>query len=285
MSVKKAYHVTIILLLIVIIGIGYKYINTEQPVDSGTKNVIDPMEPPFNPVELGIYLGEKTEVGNLTILKAKVTQNGNPDVIGYGKVYGIQKIDVPYPVGYAEIFILDQENQLVPHPLNLKINTLALELNNVLNSEEICVTGELYNCSAWDGSWFLALKLDNQYIYSVKTDPKPLTDTQVALYTDSEFYHVNDTARVTIRNLSEDWLEVGRSLRLYKDVNGSWIETQPYPDDYLVTNELYVFFPGYSWSHKLPLHHLTPGYYRLVKQVSHYDSPEIEVETHFTVTS
>jgi hypothetical protein len=277
MNVKKAYQATLIFLVLIIVGISYHYINTEQPIESD-KNITGPMEPPFNPVDLGIYLGEKTEVGSLTTFKLPVTQNSGSDVLGYGLVYGIKRWGA-----HDEIFLLDQENRLIPHPLNLKTSTTALELNNVLDSEEISVKGELYNCSAWDGSWFLALKLDNQYIYSVKIDPKPLTAAQVMMYTDSVFYHVNDTAHVKIRNLSEDWLETGRTLWLFKEVNESWTETQPYPNDYLVTNELVFFFPGSSWSHELPLRHLSPGYYKLVKKVSHQDTPEIEVETNFTI--
>ena len=277
MNVKKAYQATLILLVLIIVATGYHYLNTEQPIESD-KNITVPMESPFNPVDLGIYLGEKIEVGSLTTFKLPVTQNSGSDVLGYGLVYGIKRWGA-----HDEIFFLDQENRLIPHPLNTRTSTIALELNNVLDSEEISVKGELYNCSAWDGSWFLALKLDNQYIYSVKTNPQPLTATQVMMYTDSVFYHVNDTAHVKIRNLSEDWLETGRTLWLFKEVNESWTETQPYPNDYLVTNELVFFFPGSSWSHELPLRHLSPGYYKLVKKVSHQDTPEIEVETHFTI--
>jgi len=282
MNVKKAYQATLILLVLIIVGTGYHYLNTEQPIESD-KNIIDPMGPPFNPIELGTYLGENIEFGSLTTFKASVTRESDLDIVGYGEVYGIKREGMAYPTGYDKVFLLDQENRLIPYPLNLKTSTTALELNNVLDSKEVSVKGELYNCSAWDGSWFLALKLDNQYIYSVKTDPKPLTEAQVMLYTDSVFYHVNDTAHVKIRNLSEDWLETGRTLWLFKEVNESWTETQPYPNDYLVTNELVFFFPGSSWSHELPLRHLSPGYYKLVKKVSHQDTPEIEVETHFTV--
>ena len=169
------------------------------------------LEPPFDPVSLGIFLGDTIQIGGLSTLEAKVTKLDEPNTKGHGTVYGLERIGIAYPEGYGEVFLMDSENQFITYPLDLKTSTIALELNNVVDSEAISVKGELYNCTAWDGSWFLALRVDNQYIYSKKTDPRPLTESQVELYTNSEYYHVNDTALVTIRNLSEDWLESGRT--------------------------------------------------------------------------
>ena len=282
MNVKKAYQATLIFLVLIIVGISYHYLNTEQPIEL-EKNIIDPMEPPFNPIELGVHLGENIEFGSLTIFKASVTRESDPEIVGYGKVYGIQREHMAYPAGYDKVFLLDQENRLIPYPLNLKTSTIALELNNVLDSEEVSIKGELYNCTAWDGSWFLALKVDNKCIYSRKNNPKPLTKSQVLVYTDSVYYHVNDTATVTIRNLSEDWLVSGRSLSLYEYVNGSWTETLDYQDNYENTAWTVMFFPGSSWSHQFPLYHLAPGYYMLEKEVWHSDAPKIKVGTCFTI--
>ncbi|MBN2336682.1 hypothetical protein JXL21_14080 [Candidatus Bathyarchaeota archaeon] len=181
------------------------------------------------------------------------------------------------------VFFLDQENRLISYPLNLKTSTTALELNNVLDSEEVSIKGELYNCTAWDSSWFLALKVYTQHIYSRKNNPKPLTEFQVLVYTDSAYYHVNDTATVTIRNLSEDWLVSGESVSLYEYVNGSWKETLDYQDYPEIDDWTTMFFPGSSWSHQFPLWHLDPGYYMLEKEVWHSDAPKIRVETCFTI--
>ena len=282
MNVKKAYQATLILLVLIIVGISNYYLNTDQPIESD-KNIIDPMEPPFNPIELGNFLGENMEFGSLTTFKASVTREIDLGVVGYGKVYGIQREHTANPPGYDKVFLLDQENRLIPYPLNLKTSTIAIELNNVLDSEEVCVKGDLYNCTAWDGSWFLALKVANQYIYSRKNYPKPLTESQVLVYTDSEYYHVNDTATVTIRNLSEDWLVSGESVSLYEYVNGSWRETLDYQDYYEIDARTTMFFPGSSWSHQFPLCQLTPGYYMLEKEVWHSDAPKIRVETCFTI--
>ncbi len=283
LSVKRVYQATIILLIIVIACMGYQYLDLEKSNPLDSIDILDPMEPPFNPVKLGVFLDETTQIGSLSIVEAKVVQNGNPGIVGYGMVYCLERTGTAYPEGYDEVFLLDSENRFIPYPLDLKTSTIALELNNVIESEEISVEGDLYNCSAWDGSWFLALRVDNQYIYSVKPDPKPLTASQVELYTDSDYYHVNDTARVTIRNLSEDWLKADRTLWMYKKSNGTWIKDQSYPDGYLITLESVLTFPGSSWSHDLPLTHLSPGTYRLVKEVSHPNSPKIKVETHFTI--
>jgi len=282
MNVKKAYQATLIFLVLIIVGISYHYLNTEQPIEL-EKNIIDPMEPPFNHIELGVHLGENIEFGSLTTFKASVTRESDLDIVGYGKVYGIQREHMAYPAGYDKVFLLDQENRLIPYPLNLKTSTIALELNNVLDSEEVSIKGDLYNCTAWDGSWFLALKVDNQYIYSRKNNPKPLTKSQVLVYTDSVYYHVNDTATVTIRNLSEDWLLSGKSISLYAYVNGSWIETLDYQNYYEYDAWTTMFFPGSSWSHQFPLCHLAPGYYMLEKEVWHGDAPKIKVETCFTI--
>ncbi|TFH13605.1 hypothetical protein E4H04_11675 [Candidatus Bathyarchaeota archaeon] len=294
MSNKNSNYLVAFVLLVMIFVTAMSFLKTPEvefvPVERNNTGPhiwipeqYTPLEPPFNPVSLGIFLGETKQIGCLTTLEAKVTKLDDPSATGYGTVYGLERTGIAYPVGYDTVYLIDSENQFVPHPLDLKTSTIALELNNVLDSKEISVEGELYNCTAWDGSWFITLRIDNQYIYSVKYDPNPLTGSQVELYTDSVFYHVNDTAHVNIRNLSEDWLEAGRTLRLYKEMNGTWAEVQSYPDGYLVTLEIALVFPGSTISHELPLLRLPPSYYRLVKEANHPNSPKIEVETHFTI--
>jgi hypothetical protein len=282
-KIKLLYQMAAVFLILIVAAVGFRYINMDQFDESVT--IVDSMEPPFDPVELGLYLGENIEIGSLTTYKLPVTQNieDSSASVGYGSVYGLDRKGIAYQVGYDKVILLDQNNEPISYPLDLKTSTVALELNNVLDSRQVSITGELYNCSGWDDSWFLALKVDNQFIYSVKDEPKPLTAAQVRISTDSDYYHPADTATITIRNLSEDWLGAGRTLSLFRDVNGSWVETQGYPDDYFITLEIVMFFPGSTWSHQLPLYHLEEGTYRLVKEVWHDDKPKVEIETCFTV--
>ena len=230
-KIKLLYQMAAVFLILIVAAVGFRYINMDQFDESVT--IVDSMEPPFDPVELGLYLGENIEIGSLTTYKLPVTQNieDSSASVGYGSVYGLDRKGIAYQVGYDKVILLDQNNEPISYPLDLKTSTVALELNNVLDSRQVSITGELYNCSGWDDSWFLALKVDNQFIYSVKDEPKPLTAAQVRISTDSDYYHPADTATITIRNLSEDWLGAGRTLSLFRDVNGSWVETQGYPDD------------------------------------------------------
>jgi len=151
------------------------------------------------------------------------------------------------------------------------------------DAEEIQVEGDLFAHRGWDGVEYHVLRATEVSPYYVKEDPRPLTEAQVELYTDWKYYHTNNTAHVVIRNLSEDWLYVGRTVSMFKDVDGSWVEVQGYPDDWLVTNEQIILFPGAFWSHTLPLYHLGPGTYRLVKEASHRRGPAVNVETRFEV--
>lgn len=241
-----------------------------------------------DPLQLGAFLRETSEVGrlNYTRLPVSVEDAANEQVTcrGFSNVTVIERHTGRWlPEGRRSFVLLDEENKTIPYPVASGAGEFSGTLQYLMDSRQVLVEGELFNYTAWNGERYQALRLTAVSPYSVRYDPTPLTPSQVRFSADAQYYHLNDKAKLSITNLSEDWLNVGRSIELYREINGSLVEAQGFPEDYAVTDELITFFPGTKWNQPLPLYHLEPGDYTVVKEVSHSQGAKVEVETGFTV--
>ncbi len=234
----------------------------------------------------GIYLGEYTRIGRINPIEFPVShEEGEKTATEWRSIKNVTGV-----TGYAasvndpdRVVLVDQGMNPLFYPprqqSDLSLNFLYLNRD----AKEVQVEGDLYEYTGWDGEEYHVLRVSHVNPYCVKQDPGPLDERQVELTPDQPYYYVNDTAKVTIRNHSYDWLHTGRDISLFLDVDGSWVEVQGYPGDYGITAELHLIFPGTSWSHKLPLYHLEPGDYKLVKEVWHSRGPRLEASTTFSV--
>jgi hypothetical protein len=235
-----------------------------------------------DPLKLGACIGETGETGRLAsaMLPVTRTEKGDEQAIwrGFSNVTVIESSRER-----ASLVLLDRDNRTIHYPVTWDSGEFSGTLHYLMDSRQVLVEGELFNYTAWNGERYQALRLTEVSPHSVSYDPAPLSPSQVEFSADAAYYHLNDTARLTVTNLSEDWLNVGSDIELYREVNGSLVEAQKYPDYYDVLDELIIFFPGASWAHPLPLYHLEPGDYTVVKEVYHSQGPKVEVETGFTV--
>jgi hypothetical protein len=238
-----------------------------------------------DPLQPGAPLGETDVIGRLTSAKIPVTattwdaSKAYPDTLrGFSNVTVVEK-----RVDEATMVLLDEDYNLITYPVTWSPRRFYGDLQYLMDSLQVNVRGELYNYTGWDGELYQVLKLTGVSLYSVKDDPTPLSHFQVKFSTDAKYYHVNDTAKLTITNLSEDWIHFGRRIELYRVENGSLVEAQEFLDNYIVTDELRQLFPGASWTQPTPLYHLEPGEYTIVKEVNYYQGPKVKVETKFTI--
>lgn len=235
-----------------------------------------------DPLQLGTFLGNTSEIGKLDSAKLPVTRKDVSDDLvtlrGFSNVTVIERSRER-----ASLVLLDVENKTIHYPVAWGVGEFSEILYGLMDSRQISVEGMLFNYTGWNGEPYLVLRLTEVSPHSVRYDPTPLNPSQVPFFIDSMYYHLNDTAKLSITNLSEDWLHLGRSVELYREQNGSLVEAQEFLENFHVTEELLRYFPGTSWSQPIPLYHLEPGEYTIVKEVNHYQGPKVKVETRFTV--
>ncbi len=235
-----------------------------------------------DPLRLEACIGKTSEIGRLASAKLPVTltEDGDGQVTwrGFSNVTVIERSRER-----AGIVLLDRENSTIHYPVTWDSGEFSGTLQYLMGSRQVSVEGTLFNYTAWNGERYQALRLTEVSQHFVRYDPAPLNPSQVEFSADAAYYHLNDTARLSITNLSEDWLHLGRNIELYREVNGSLVEAQEFPENYAVTDELLSIFPGTSWNQLIPLYHLEPGKYTVVKEVSYYQGPKVEVEANFTV--
>jgi hypothetical protein len=238
-----------------------------------------------DPLLLGVSLGETGVIGRISSAKLPVTvtmwdaSKPNPDTWrGFSNVTVIER-----QVDHVNVVLLDEEYNPIQYPVTWSPRNFYGDLQYLMDSLYVQVRGELFNYTGWDGELYQMLKLTGVSLYSVKFDPAPLSHFQIGFTTDMRYYHTNNTAMLSITNLSEDWIHFGRNIELYKVENGSLINAQEFPDNYVVTDELRKLFPGNTWSQPLPLYHLEPGEYTIVKEVNHYQSPKVRMKANITI--
>ena len=238
-----------------------------------------------DPLTLGASLGETGVIGRISSVKIPVTVTNwdasktHPDTLrGFSNVTAIYRGDEG-----ASLVLLDGEGDPIQYPVTWRPRRFHGDLQYIMDSREVFVRGDLFNFTGWDGEPYPVLRLTDVSLYTVKYDPAPLTPFYVKITADASYYHVNNTTDLTITNLSEDWLQFGRTIELYKVENGSLVEAQAFPDNYVLTAELLNIFPGLSWTQSLPLYHLKPGEYTVVKEVSHRQGPKLKIETNITI--
>jgi hypothetical protein len=241
-----------------------------------------------DPLKLGAFIGETSEIGRLASAILPVTgREGGDDQItcrGFSNVTTIERdTGIWVPESQRILILLDGENKTIQYPVTWDAGEFSGTLQYLMGSRRVSVEGERFNYTAWNGEQYQVLRLTEVSPYSVRYDPTPLSPSQVQFSADAQYYHLNDTVKLSITNLSEDWLNVGRNIELYREMNGSLVEAQEFPEGYLVTDELLSFFPGTFWTQPIPLYHLEPGDYTVVKEVSHGQGAKVEVETSFTV--
>jgi hypothetical protein len=235
-----------------------------------------------DPLQLGAFLGNTSEIGQLGSAKLPVTRKDETDepvtLRGFSNVTVVEGSRKR-----QSMVLLDGEDEPIPYPVAWDAGEFSGTLQYLMGSRQVFVEGELFNYTAWNGERYQVLRLTEVSPYSVRYDPKPLSPSQVRFSADAQYYHLNDTAKLSVTNLSEDWLNVGSDIELYREVNGSLVKAPKYPEEYDVLDVLWSIFPGTKWNQRLPLYHLEPGDYTVVKEVSHSHGPKVKVETGFTV--
>ena len=281
MSIKRIPQLTIIFLALLVIGLGVRYTKTSTVSEPTLYDIRDKLEAPYDPVDRVATLGRKNEIGDLTTCRIAVSRSSDTiEKRGYTTVYCLGHMNIAYQEGYNNIVLLNQDSTPITYPLNPDENKLAYRLKEVLDSRYVNFRGELYNCSAWDGSWFLGLKIGNEKIFAIRYDPKPLDASQFTFRLDSFKYVSDGTVKISIYNWSEDWLSTGHYVDLYKWLNGTWAQVET---EWVVPANIIMFFPGTTFTENVPLSELAPGEYKLTKQVWRDYENQFTVEAQFSI--
>lgn len=222
----KALAKNVAALLLIVIGAGVIGA-LDRPTPSLEYKLFNYVEsglPSFDPVTLIDYISEYECTGRQSPMKFPVsyTAPGNTVMVrrSYANTTGLL-VNVRSTYDPSRLVLVGQELQPLGYPFKMTGDYFPYLLYLNRDALEINIKGDLFNYTGWDGETYHVLRVTYVNPFSVKSDPKPLSEAQVELYTDQVYYHVDDTAKVTIRNLSDDWLLTDRSLTLYRDVNGS----------------------------------------------------------------